>query len=161
MSGPPELDISRLDHLIGLRTSLADAKLRRAFHKGMQRFNLRPVDFTILVLLAANDAVNQKMLCRALDVSPPGLAVILDRLQARQLLVRERNEADRREHRLLLTGEGAALAREAEQASHAIEAEVLERLTPGERLLLSELLDKMVSGANATPELRRADLLAQ
>lgn len=143
----PDLDLSRLGHLLGLRTSLADAKLRRAFHQGMRELRLRPVDFTILVLLASNEMVNQKMLCRTLDLSPPGLAVVLDRLQARQLLVRERNEADRREHRLTLTPAGRALAERAEQLSHTIEGDVLGVLTPGERLLLGELLEKVVFGA--------------
>src|SRR5690606_14642314 len=146
-------------HRLGLRRWLAGAELRRAVHKGMQRCGRRPVGFTSLILLAANEAVNQKMLCRALDVSPPGLAVILDRLQVRQLLVRERNEADRREHRVVLTEEGLALAREAEEVSHAIENDVLEMLTPGERLLLSELLDKMVYGASEMVEVRRAEAL--
>ena len=145
----PDLDLSHLDHLMGLKTSLADARLRRAFHKGMKPLKLRPVDFTILVLLASNPVVSQKMLCRTLDVSPPGMAVILDRLQARRLLVRERSETDRREHRLALTDAGRKLAAQAERVSHEIEGDVLAVLTAGERLLLGELLQKLVRGQPA------------
>lgn len=137
-------DLSRLDHLMGLKTSLVDARLRRAFFQGMRDLNLRPVDFTILLLLSANDGVSQKALCRRLDISPPGLAVILDRLQARQLLVRARSPVDRREHRLSLTDEGRALAEEAYERSHDIEREVLEALTPEEQAQLAALLSKLL-----------------
>ncbi len=151
MSNDPAvgLDFSRLDHLMGLKTSLADARLRRAFHARMKTLRLRPVDFTILVLLLANPEVTQKALCRALDVSPPGLAVILDRLQARGLLMRERSETDRRAHHILLTDAGRKLAREAEILSQGSEDAITDVLTPGERLLLSELLDKLIAGKPA------------
>lgn len=138
------LDFSRLDHLMGLKTSLADARLRRAFHARMKPLKLRPVDFTILVLLLANQDVTQKALCRALDVSPPGLAVILDRLQARGLLVRERSEIDRRAHQIQLTDTGRELATEAEVLSQGVDDAITAVLTPGERLLLAELLNKLV-----------------
>lgn len=140
----PELDFGRLGHLMGLKTSLVDARLRRAFHQGMRDLRLRPVDFTILLLLADHDGVSQKALCRKLDISPPGLAVILDRLQARRLLVRVRNESDRREHRLSLTEAGAKLAAQAESRSHELEREVLASLTPAEEQELARLLTKLL-----------------
>lgn len=142
----PVFDLSRLDHLMGLKTSLVDARLRRAFHQGMRELNLRPVDFTILLLLSANDGVSQKALCRRLDISPPGLAVILDRLQARQLLVRARSPIDRREHRLSLTDEGRVLAEEAYERSHHIEHDILQALTADEQAQLSALLAKLLPG---------------
>lgn len=142
--GKDGLDVSRLDHLMGFKTSLADARLRRAFHQRMKPLKLRPVDFTILLLLAANEGVSQKSLCGALDISAPGLAVILDRLQARDLLVRERNENDKREHRLALTETGKCLALEAESISHGLEAEALSSLTHTEQEMLAYLLNKML-----------------
>ncbi len=141
---PGELDLSRLQHLMGLKTSLVDARLRRAFHQGMKDLKLRPVDFTILVILQSNDGVSQKVLCRALDISAPGLAVILDRLQARDLLVRARNETDRREHRLSLTAAGRKLAAEAERRSRDLEADVLASLSAAEQKQLAFLLGKLL-----------------
>lgn len=129
---------------MGLKTSLVDARLRRAFHRGMKDLRLRPVDFTILLLLAANDGVSQKTLCGALDISAPGLAVILDRLQARRLLVRARSEADRREHRLSLTDAGHKLALEAEARSHELEREVMAPLSAAEQDDLASLLHKLL-----------------
>lgn len=153
-----ELDLSCLDHLLGFKTSLADARLRRAFHHRMKPLKLRPVDFTILLVLANNEAVSQKLLCQALDISAPGLAVILDRLQERALLVRERNELDKREHRLLLTDAGLALARKAEKLSQGVEADVLDSLTPDEVDTLAYLLNKLLYGAERVS--RRAQVAA-
>ncbi len=143
---PGDLDLSRLQHLMGLKTSLVDARLRRAFHGGMKDLKLRPVDFTILVILQSNDGVSQKVLCRALDMSAPGLAVILDRLQARGLLVRARNETDRREHRLSLTRAGRQVAEDAEGRSHQLESEVLAALSADEQRQLARLLGKLLPG---------------
>lgn len=145
---PGDLDLRRLEHLMGLKTSLVDARLRRAFHRGMKDLRLRPVDFTILLLLAANDGVSQKTLCRALDISAPGLAVILDRLQARRLLVRARSETDRREHRLSLTEAGRKLALEAEARSHELEREVMAPLSAEEQAQLAALLHKLLPSAD-------------
>jgi len=141
---PGGLDLRRLEHVMGLKTSLVDARLRRAFHRSMKDLRLRPVDFTILLLLVANDGVSQKTLCRALDISAPGLAVILDRLQARRLLVRARSETDRREHRLSLTEAGHQLALEAEARSHELEREVMAPLSAEEQAQLASLLHKLL-----------------
>lgn len=151
MSTSPGLDLSPLAHLIGFRTSLADARLRRAFHARMKPLRLRPVDFTILLLLAANDNVSQRMLCEALDITAPGLAVILDRLQERGVLVRERSEQDRRAHRLTLTEEGRRLADEARRLSRGSEDEVMSVLSCAERDLLAELLARVIEGRRAPP----------
>lgn len=53
----------------------------------------------MLVLIAANERVTQKRLSRALNVSPPNLAVLLDRLQARKLVGRVPNPLDGRMRR--------------------------------------------------------------
>ncbi len=57
----------------------------------MSVYQLRPLGFSVLVVLRANRLLTQKQLSQALNVSPPHLAVLLDRLQERGLLTRDRN----------------------------------------------------------------------
>jgi len=143
-AGGETLDESGIEHLIGYLLTLAEVSSRRIFQRHIGTpFRLRPVEFTILVLLLGNDAVTPKRLARTLRLSPPNLTVLIDRLTERGLLRRERSPTDGRATHLLLTDEGADLARKAQRTSRTMEASLLAPLSPAERAMLSELLAKL------------------
>ena len=75
-----------------------------------QPFGLRQVAFS-LVLVLANGPLSNKRLAQAL--SAPNLTMLLDRLQQRSLLRRERSLVDRRFQNVVLTEEASALPRPA------------------------------------------------
>jgi DNA-binding MarR family transcriptional regulator len=138
------LDQSKLDCLVGY-------SLRRAyvlnvtpnFSKRMAKYRLTPVEYTILVLLKTNPNINQKRLSKAINVSPPNMATLLDRLEARELLSRQRNPLDKRSQTLVLTAEGLRLCARAEKAVEELEVDVTSALTEAERVELLRLLHKM------------------
>ena len=107
---------------------------------------LRKVEFSMLMLLAANGPLMPKRLGQALALSAPNLSLILDRLQARGLLQRQRSEVDRRSQNIVLTAEGAELARASELSAQPMERELLARLSPAEHAMLIELLRKISPG---------------
>ena len=144
-----DLDRAALHHVFGFMTSLADTRLRKAFFKHMEGLNLRPVEFTIIILLQTNELVTQKKLCQALDSPAPNLVVILDRLQERSLISRTRSEEDRREQHIVLTESGQELATQARAISKTMEQEVVSVLSAGEQLMLFELLNKIAQGKEA------------
>jgi DNA-binding MarR family transcriptional regulator len=140
------VDASRLNCIVGYATSRAAIQLKKAFRKHMGPLQLKAVEFSVLVLVAANRQLNQKQLGAALDVSAPNLAVILDRLAERGLVKRERSTVDRRAQHLHLTPAGRALAERAEAIASAMENETLRVLSAAERALLLELLLKIARG---------------
>jgi DNA-binding MarR family transcriptional regulator len=141
---PPALDEGGLRHLLGYRLALAEAASRRVFQRHIGGpFALRPVEFTILLLLLGNSSVSPKQLARTLGLSPPNVTVLIDRLARRKLLRRQRSVSDGRAMDLLLTAEGNTLAQRARQASMAMEAGLLAPLSPAERAMLGELLAKL------------------
>lgn len=142
---PDALDTSRLAHLVGYAVSRAAVPLRLAFTRQMAPLGLKAVEFSVLVLVAANPRLNQKQLGSALDLSAPNLAVILDRLAERGLVARVRGTVDRREHHLELTPAGADLTARAERVAGTLEREALQRLSDAERALLIELLHKVAA----------------
>ncbi|MET0335187.1 MAG: helix-turn-helix domain-containing protein, partial [Rhizobacter sp.] len=77
------LDQARLTHLMGYAATRASVALKKVFAKHMGPMHLKAVEFSILVLVASNENVNQKQLGQALDVSAPNLAVTLDRMVER------------------------------------------------------------------------------
>jgi len=109
----------------------------------MQDFGLRPVEFSILLLLEGNQGVSPKQLSATLNVSPPNMAVLLARLEERGLIKRGRIASDRRQQEVALTEEGRKLALAAEDVAHGLELEASARLTAAERADLMQLLQKV------------------
>jgi DNA-binding MarR family transcriptional regulator len=73
--------------------------------------------------------------------------VLIDKMAARGLVERRRSSTDGRALDVLLTAEGEALARTAHGKSLSMEDGLLQRLSPGERVMLRELLVKFWGGA--------------
>jgi DNA-binding MarR family transcriptional regulator len=140
------LDQSRLTHLVGYAATRASVALKKVFAKHLGPLDLKAVEFSILVLVASNEQVNQKQLGQALDVSPPNLAVTLDRMVERGWVERVRSTEDRRSQLVVLTKAGHSLVNKAEKIAGTMENEALAVLSPAERLLLLELLLKVSRG---------------
>ncbi len=142
------LDTSPVQHLLGFRLALAEVGTRRVFQRHVGTpFKLRPVEFTLLMLLFANPGATPKRLAKALHLSPPNITVLIDRLAARALVDRQRSPEDGRATIVQLTPAGADLAKRAHLASRTMEDGLLQALTPGERALLGELLHKLAPAA--------------
>jgi DNA-binding MarR family transcriptional regulator len=97
----------------------------------------------VLSLLNANPNITQKRLSKAVKVSPPNLAVLLDRLETRGLVVRQRNPLDKRSQTLILTPEGVRLCVKAEKTVTELERKAVSMLDDAERAELLGLLQKV------------------
>ena len=144
---PRGLDDSPLAHLVGYAASRAALEMRKVFLAHMDGFDLRIAEFTILMLVASNGDVNQKQLGQALDISPPNMAVTLDRMVERGWVERVRSTHDRRSQHIHLTAKGRVLAVRAYKISTTMEEPALAVLSQAERALLIELLRKIATRA--------------
>jgi DNA-binding MarR family transcriptional regulator len=134
------LDQSRLSQLLGFRLSHAELQVRRMFLESMRSLDLKPVDYSVLVLVDANTAINQRQLAEVLDVSAPNLAIVIARLVKRRLLRQVRGNHDRRMQHLYLTATGKTQLLEAETTVQQMEARLMQTLgTTGVRNLLRAL----------------------
>jgi DNA-binding MarR family transcriptional regulator len=109
---------------------------------------LRPVEYTILTLVAENPGGSQARLARALAVTAPAVTALVERLESRGLVKREQSADDRRAQVLHTTREGAALVKRATQRIVEAERAALQ-LTPGEHAILGELLHKVACARTA------------
>jgi len=141
------LDQEMLLSLVGYNCRRAYLSIMPLFHERMSEFELRAVDFSVLSLLHANPNITQKRLSNAINVSPPNLAILLDRLEARGLLLRQRNPLDKRSQTLILTPGGEKMAGQAEQTVSKLEAEATSALSNAERQQLLTLLQKIFTPA--------------
>ena len=140
-----ELDEGALASVLGYHISQAVVTTLGLFarHVG-EPLDLRPVEFSLLLLLQANEQVTPKQLAQALALSAPNLTILLDRLQERGVIERVRSDSDRRSQNVLLTAAGAELAQRCVALCATMEQDLDDCLTPGEHLLLIELLQKVV-----------------
>jgi DNA-binding MarR family transcriptional regulator len=104
---------------------------------------LRPVEFSVMVLLDSNRDVTQKQLSQALGVAQPNMTGVLRRLEERGLVERTRAEQDKRMQFITLTAAGSQLLRQAVAASQGMDERWMHRLTAAERAMLVELLEKL------------------
>jgi DNA-binding MarR family transcriptional regulator len=129
--------------LVGYNCRRAYLSIMPLFAERMAQYELRTVDFSVLSLLQANPNITQKRLSQAISVSPPNLAILLDRLEERGLLARQRNPLDKRSHTLALTPAGSRLCTRAEKTAGELERDATAMLTAGERAQLLALLQKI------------------
>lgn len=138
------LELGALSEVVGYHLAQAAVVTTASFEQHIGTpFGLRKVEFSLLMLLLANGAIPPKRLAQALALAPPALTLLLDRLQERQLLRRQRNPADGRSQHIVLSAAGQRLARDCVAAAAGMERELGSRLSRAELALLIELLGKI------------------
>ena len=138
------LDLGVLREVLGFHVTLANIATVAVFERHVGApFGLRKAEFSLLMLLLANGPTSPKVLSRTLRLSAPNLTMLIDRMQAKHWLRRERNPADRRSQLIVLSADGQALARRAQGVAKTMEQSLLRRLSGAERAMLFELLSKV------------------
>lgn len=128
--------------------------LKRAFNAVQADVNatlaplgLRMLSFSALTVIADNPGLRQSHLADALTIERPNLVIVLDDLEQRGLISRDRVPSDRRAYALRLTGAGEQLYDRARRAVQAHDARMTRALTNQQRLALIDLL-QLIETAN-------------
>lgn len=98
----------------------------------------------ILAILHEQDGISQRELAERLQVRPPSLSELLDKLESSGMIERRQNDTDRRMSFVFLTGEGRLAA-----ANMAVVRQEKRRLLDAglnrdEQAALSQLLEKLL-----------------
>jgi DNA-binding MarR family transcriptional regulator len=139
----PRLDTSYLETLVGYNARRAALAVIEEFLVRMKPFDLRPVDFSVLSVIAHNPGVTSRQLCSVLGLLPPNLVAPLNSFEQRGLIERRDHPNDGRAWGLHLTNAGQQLMAEAEKIALALEVDVAPTLTIQERKTLIQLLQKL------------------
>ena len=146
-AGGTPLDQAALKKYPGYLLARSRWRAFRNFERHIGRpFELRPVEFSALVLLQANRTASLTQLSQALGVAAPNMTGIVRRLEERGLIGRVRALADRRTLQIELTPQGARLVADATAAGKTMDMGWLGRLSRAEQAMLMELLGKLADG---------------
>ena len=138
-----EIDTSYLETLLGYNARRTALAVITVFLRRMEPYGMRPVDFSVVSVIAHNPGVTSRQICAALDILPPNLVGMVKSLQKRGLILRKPHPTDRRAQGLHLSAPGERLYREAQATATALERDVADRLSTEELQTLIGLLRKV------------------
>lgn len=110
---------------------------------------LTPVQYAALQGVASAPGIDQRTLARTIGLDTSTTGGVVDRLEARGLLLRSANPDDRRVRLLTLTDAGHALLREATPAMLRAQQRILAPLPAAERDEFMRMLRTVVVANNA------------
>lgn len=138
-----DIDQTRLTRFLGFRLTRAKVQVHRRFLRHLSDWDLSATEYSVLVLIDANPGVYLRLLGSALDISPPNLVPVVDRLVQRKWALRQPGAEDRRLQSLYLTEEGREWLSQAEAAVEQFERELEAGLSVTERRYLDSALKKL------------------
>jgi len=138
------IDSSAMDKVIGYRLRRAQAYVFQQFAERFAEVDLRPSEYSALVLIADNPGVRQGALAAALGIKRANFVGLIQGLDARGLTTRSARPGDKRAHALHLTPEGEAFVVRIRAIQSEFEAHCVDLLGGvAERDALLGLLDRL------------------
>ena len=102
----PVLDLGVLDGHLGYFVRRLQVWIFQDFVRTLAAFDIRPAQFSVLVVIEANPGLSQADLGETLGIERARLVRLLDGLEKRGLTRRQPSPTDRRSHALSLTEAG-------------------------------------------------------
>lgn len=110
-----------------------------------QAFALEAGDIGVLAMIAANPRISQNDLAASLVLKKSAVTRVVQRLEQRGFLRRERSLRDRRANHLALTEAGIALAEAVRAATQAQQAAWFDGIDPASRAAFLEVLHRLLA----------------
>jgi DNA-binding MarR family transcriptional regulator len=108
----------------------------------LEPLGLHPAHYGVISELSNREKLSQQQLADAMGVHRNNMVGLIDDLESRGLVRRERHPSDRRAHQLDLTQEAYIVLEEANTAIDELEVEIFDVLKSGERGQLIDMLQR-------------------
>ncbi|MEY9852102.1 DNA-binding MarR family transcriptional regulator [Leifsonia sp. EB41] len=113
---------------------------------------LTPREAGAIRVLGRRQGLSQRELAEQLGTVPSRLVALVDELEAKGFVVRERSEGDRRNNVLTLAPEGERMLARLREVAEAHQADLLSPLDDDEQLALATLLAKLAAASTVPPD---------
>jgi DNA-binding MarR family transcriptional regulator len=128
-----DLQIGILDGHLGYFVRRLQVWIFQDFVRSLASFDIRPAQYSVLVVIEANPGLSQADLAERLGIERARLVRLLDALEKRGLIRRRSSPLDRRSHALFLTREGERNLKRMKLLAAEHEANLARRLGPEKR----------------------------
>jgi len=132
-----------LSQLIGYALRRAQLKVAQNLVEQLNPFDLRPAQFSALLIIEASPGLMQTDLASILAIEPPQVVTLLNKLEKLGLAVRVRCKPDKRSYGIFLSKAGETLLKQLKQIASASDREATAALDDSERQQLLQLLHKI------------------
>ncbi len=130
---------------IGYRIKLLSQLSSRKFQERLEPFGLTPFHWIVLCCLWEEDGLATSSIGEKLQQVGGTLTGVLDRMEERGLIYRERDTRDRRIWRIWLTAAGKHLQTVLPAIALEIREQAMQGISSAERELFSQLLDQAIA----------------
>jgi DNA-binding MarR family transcriptional regulator len=146
---PRRRDVSQR---VGFLLSQVGGFAASRFAERLTVLGLQPSDVGILRLIAIEPGMSQQTLAARLGVGASRVVVLIDELERKDLLARERSTKDRRNYELRLTDAGLGVMSRMREIGADHENDLVKALSTQERETLARLLIKISQSHDLTPD---------
>ena len=145
-------ELRRLTVDPGFLLSRVGAAVRAGFKDVLARWDIRPLQYVLLLVLDASRGASQQELCVAAGVDSGNMVELLDGLEALEYASRARDPRDRRRYVVTFTPAGRSALADLRRAVAEYNASFLSPLSEHERQQLTNTLAKLyVTTAEGRP----------
>jgi DNA-binding MarR family transcriptional regulator len=137
------VELGMLKSLLGYHLRRAQVAVFQHFTETMGDAAITPGQFGVLAVISGNPGLSQTQLGNALAIDRSTVVAVIDRLEARGLVIRAAQPNDRRSHALQLSDAGTALLRRLEEMVREHERRIGRNLSAEEQRSLISLLDRV------------------
>lgn len=132
-----------LRDLIGYALRRAQGAVYADLHDSLSEIDLRPVEYTLLLMVAENPGASQSGVCEALGIQKANCVPTMSELERRGLILRKKSTSDARSYELHITAKGRRILRRAGEVQASHERKLIERIGVNGRDQLLDLLGKL------------------
>jgi len=140
-----------LDTLIGPSVRVVRNILTGRIVAAHGALGARPGMFGLMALIVANPGCSQTELAREAGMDKSAVLQVLDELEAKDCIRRERSKADRRRYLLSVTATGMALYEALRPVTARVEQPLRDAFSPEELVLLRAMLERARDALEANP----------
>jgi len=134
-----------LQESIGYALRRAQGAVYADLNDALARISLRPLQFTLLVMVAENPGASQSGVCDALGIQKANCVPTMSELERRGFIIRKKSATDARSYELHLTNKGKRILQRAGELQSSHEQQLIERIGVEGREQLLRLLGKLTA----------------
>lgn len=137
-----------LEEYFGIKVAKVRNSIKNEMEIALIPYDITTTQFVVLLKLCEKDRMTQKDLANETNYKQSALTLILDKLESKELIIREAKENDRRAYLIAITNEGRELERKLVVVAKELEKRILDGISNEQKKEFLNTLDKIFYNLN-------------
>lgn len=137
-----------LEEYFGIKVAKVRNSIKNEMEIALIPYDITTTQFVVLLKLCEKDRMTQKDLANETNYKQSALTLILDKLELKELIIREAKENDRRAYLIAITNKGRELERKIVVVAKELEKRILDGISDNQKKEFFNTLDKIFYNLN-------------